>query len=167
LLDRLVTAVDAARSAGVPVIFVRVAFRDGYPEVAASNRSFGALATMGGFGESDAATQLHPRVAPLPGEVVVTKRRTSAFAGSDLAEVLRGGRIDTLVLTGIATSGVVLSTLRQAADLDYGLVVLADACGDADPEVHRVLTTKVFPRQAEVSTVDEWVAGLKGEFSRR
>jgi nicotinamidase-related amidase len=162
LLDRLVTAVDAARSAGVPVIFVRVAFRDGYPEVAASNKSFGALATMGGFGESDPATQLHPRVAPLPGEVVVVKRRTSAFAGSDLAEVLRGGRIDTLVLTGIATSGVVLSTLRQAADLDYGLVVLADACGDADPEVHRVLTTKVFPRQAEVSTVDEWVAGLKG-----
>ena len=56
LLDRLVTAVDAARSAGVPVIFVRVAFRDGYPEVAASNKSFGALATMGGFGESDPAT---------------------------------------------------------------------------------------------------------------
>jgi nicotinamidase-related amidase len=92
----------------------------------------------------------------------VVKRRTSAFAGSDLVEVLRAGRIDTLVLTGIATSGVVLSTLRQAADLDYGLVVLADACGDADPEVHRVLTTKVFPRQAKVSTVDEWVAALKG-----
>lgn len=163
LLDRLATAVDAARSAGVPVIFVRVAFRDGYPEIAASNRSFGALATHGGdFGESAPATQIHERVAPLPGEVVVMKRRTSAFAGSDLAEVLRGGRIDTLVLTGIATSGVVLSTLRQAADLDYGLVVLADACGDADPEVHRVLTTKVFPRQAEVSTVDEWAAGLKG-----
>jgi nicotinamidase-related amidase len=162
LLDRLATAVGAARSAGVPVIFVRVAFREGYPEVAASNRSFSALATRGAFDESSPETQIHPGVAPLPGEVVVVKRRTSAFAGSDLSEVLRAGRIDTLVLTGIATSGVVLSTLRQAADLDYGLVVLADACGDADPEVHRVLTTKVFPRQAEVSTVDEWAAGLKG-----
>jgi nicotinamidase-related amidase len=49
-----------------------------------------------------------------------------------------------------------LSTLRQAADLDYGLIVLADACLDADPEVHRVLTEKVFPRQAEVSTVAQW-----------
>jgi len=120
---------------------------------------------VGRIGEPDAlldrlATAVD--AAPLPGEVVVMKRRTSAFAGSDLAEVLRGGRIDTLVLTGIATSGVVLSTLRQAADLDYGLVVLADACADGDPEVHRALTTKVFPRQAEVSTVDEWVAGLKG-----
>ena len=60
-------------------------------------------------------------------------------------------RADSLVLTGIATSGVVLSTLRQAADLDYGLTVLVDACADADPEVHRVLTEKVFPRQAPSS----------------
>jgi len=74
--------------------------------------------------------------------------------------VLRGLDVDTMVLTGIATSGVVLSTLRQAADLDYRLVVLADGCLDADPEVHRVLTEKVFPRQADVTTVDEWIAQL-------
>jgi nicotinamidase-related amidase len=70
--------------------------------------------------------------------------------------VLRGLGAGTLVLTGIATSGVVLSTLRQAADLDYQLTVLADVCLDADPEVHRVLTEKVFPRQAEVTTVAQW-----------
>ena len=86
----------------------------------------------------------------------MTKRRVSAFAGSDLDVVLRGLDAGTLVLAGIATSGVVLSTLRQAADLDYRLIVLADACLDADPEVHRVLTEKVFPRQAEVSTVAQW-----------
>jgi nicotinamidase-related amidase len=51
---------------------------------------------------------------------------------------------------------VVLSTLRQAADLDYQLIVLADVCLDADPEVHRVLTEKVFPLQAEVTTVAQW-----------
>jgi nicotinamidase-related amidase len=55
---------------------------------------------------------------------------------------------------------VVLSTLRQAADLDYGLVVLADGCLDTDPEVHRVLTEKVFPRQADVLSVAEWPAGI-------
>ncbi len=68
--------------------------------------------------------------------------------------------VQTLVLAGIATSGVVLSTLRQAADLDYGLVVLRDGCADADEEVHRVLLDKVFPRQADVVAVDEWVAGM-------
>ncbi len=84
----------------------------------------------------------------------------SAFAGSDLELVLRGAGADHLVLTGLATSGVVLSTLRQAADLDYRLTVLADACGDADEEVHRVLTEKVFPRQADVTTIDAWTAAL-------
>ena len=88
---------------------------------------------------------------------MVTKRRVSVFAGSDLDLVLRGLGAGTLVLTGIATSGVVLSTLRYAAGQDDQLVVLADACLDADPEVHRVLTEKVFPRQ--VRTVAEWAAG--------
>ena len=87
----------------------------------------------------------------------------SAFTGSDLQVVLRSIGAGTLVLTGIATSGVVLSTLRQAADLDYRLVVLSDGCLDADPEVHRVLTEKVFPRQAAVRTVAEWAAQPAGD----
>ena len=91
---------------------------------------------------------------------MVDKKRVSAFAGSDLDMIVRAQRLQTLVLSGIATSGVVLSTLRQAADLDYGLVVLRDACADADEEVHRVLLDKVFHRQAGVLTVDEWVAGM-------
>ena len=64
------------------------------------------------------------------------------------------------MLTGIATSGVVLSTLRQAADLDFELTVLSDACADRDDEVHRVLTEKVFPRQALVTTVADWASSL-------
>ena len=79
----------------------------------------------------------------------------------DLDVVLRAGNIDTLVLCGVATSGVVLSTLRQAADLDYRLFVLSDGCLDQDAEVHRVLTEKVFVRQADVTTIDQWVGGLE------
>jgi len=82
----------------------------------------------------------------------------SAFAGSDLDVVLRARGIEWLVLTGISTSGVVLSTLRAAADLDFAITVLRDGCADADPEVDRVLHEKVFPRQAEVTTVAKWAA---------
>jgi nicotinamidase-related amidase len=110
--------------------------------------------------ETDDATAIHPAVAPAAGEAVVIKRRVSAFAGSDLDVVLRAGGYDALVLCGIATNGVVLSTLRQAADLDYRLTVLGDACADADAEVHRVLTGKVFPTQAEVVDVAAWAAAL-------
>lgn len=159
-LLRLGAAAAAARLAGVPVIYVTVGFRPGYPEISPRNKTFAAMAGTGRFAAGDPAAQVHPAVAPQDGDVTVTKLRVSAFAGSDLDVVLRSGGIDTLVLTGIATSGVVLSTLRQAADLDYQLTVLADGCLDGDPEVHRVLTEKVFPRQADVTTVAAWTDGL-------
>jgi nicotinamidase-related amidase len=155
-LDRLGAAIATARAARIPVIYVTVGFRHGHPEISRRNRSFAALAAAGGFTHDDPDTEIHPAVAPLPGDTIVVKRRVSAFAGSDLQLLLSGLEAGTLVLTGIATSGVVLSTLRQAADLDYQLVVLADACLDADPEVHRVLTEKVFPRQADVLAVADW-----------
>jgi len=155
-------ALATARDRGIPPVFVRVAFRPGYPEVAASNLAFGVRAA--GAGDAmlvdNPATQVVDRLAPRGQEPIVVKKRVSAFAGSDLEVLLRGLGADELVLAGIATSGVVLSTVRQAADLDFRLTVLADACGDADPEVHRVLTEKVFPRQATVTTVDDWAAAL-------
>ena len=153
-------AVDAARAHGVPVVFVRIGFREGKPEVSMRNKSFAAVAARDDMGEDAPGTQVVAELGPRAGETTVVKRRVSAFTGSDLEVVLRAGAVDHLVLTGIATSGVVLSTLREAADRDYRLTVLSDACLDADPEVHRVLTEKVFPRQADVVTVAEWVAGL-------
>jgi nicotinamidase-related amidase len=160
ILPPLQTAVAGARAAGVPVIFVRVAFRRGMPEVSPRNRSFSALGRVGGMEEDGPGTQIAAAVAPAPGEVIVTKRRVSAFSGSDLDVVLRARGSHALVLAGISTSGVVLSTLRQAADLDYGLTVLKDGCADADEEIHRVLLEKIFPRQAAVLTAEEWVRGL-------
>ena len=155
-------AVTAARGAGIPVLFVRVAFRPGYPEVSANNLAFAATAQQGGdtMTEAHAATAVHAALEPRPDEPVVTKRRVSAFSGSDLDVLLRGAAAEHLVLAGIATSGVVLSTLRQAADLDYRITVLADACADRDPEVHRVLLEKVFPRQATVTSTSEWIRTL-------
>ncbi len=159
-LTGLSAAVSAARGAGIRVIYVVVAFRPGYPEVSERNKSFAAIAGTGRFTDSDPDARIHQAVGPAGGDVIVSKRRVSAFAGSDLDVVLRAGGVEHLVLAGIATSGVVLSTVRQAADLDYGLTVLSDGCLDADPEVHRVLTEKVFPRQAEVTTVADWTARL-------
>ncbi|MBM7651066.1 cysteine hydrolase family protein [Neobacillus cucumis] len=153
-------AVEAARQNNIPVIFVRVAFSEGYPENNSRNRMFSALSHLGGMTVIDPGTQIHESLKPQPNEPVVTKFRVSAFAGSNLEVILRSKQIDTLILSGIATSGVVLSTVREAADKDYAITVLSDACLDADPEVHRVLTEKVFPRQADVLTVADWIESL-------
>jgi nicotinamidase-related amidase len=152
----------------VPAVFVRVAFRPGFPEVSPASRSFSAITQARGdrFGEDSPATQIHPAIAWRPCDPVVVKKRVSAFTGSDLVVLLRSMNITHLVLTGIATSGVVLSTLREAADRDYQLTVLADGRADPDPEVHRVLLDKVFPRQATVTTVQEWAATLASRSSR-
>jgi nicotinamidase-related amidase len=155
LLSTLARTIGVAREVGIPVVYVRVAFRKGAPEVSARNRAF-AAAGSDAMNETEVTTEVHPVVTPRDGEVVVTKRRVSAFSGSDLDAVLRALDVDSLVLTGIATGGVVLSTLRQAADLDFRLTVLSDGCVDADPETHRVLMDKVFPRQASVMTAEEW-----------
>lgn len=160
LIAPLKTAISAARKASIPVIYVVVGFRKGFPEIGDNmqNLSFGQLKKAGYPGLEDPTVD--PTMGALPGEIVVTKRRVSAFAGSDLEVILRGLRIDHIVLTGIATSGVVLSTLREASDKDYRISVLSDACADRDSEVHNVLMGKVFPRQAEVLTTADWVAGL-------
>jgi nicotinamidase-related amidase len=149
-------AIGAARAADIPVVYVVVGFRVGHPEVSARNAIFSAISDSAAFAVDDEGAQIHPDVAPDDGDIVVTKRRVSAFTGSDLDVVLRALDVDSLVLTGIATSGVVLSTLRQAADLDFRLTVLSDGCFDADPEIHQVLMDKVFPRQARVLTVEQW-----------
>ena len=60
-------------------------------------------------------------------------------------------------MSGIATSGVVLSTLREASDKDFVLTVLSDACTDADADIHGMLTTKIFPAQAEILLTEEWI----------
>ncbi|MEV0598880.1 cysteine hydrolase [Streptomyces sp. NPDC050315] len=159
-LPRLRRAIDGARAAHIPVIYVVIALRPGYPEVGTHNRALTAITQAGLYVEGTPGTEIHPEVAPLPGEVVVTKRRASAFSGSDLDVVLRARGIDNLILTGIATSAVVLSTLCQANDLDFALTVLSDGCLDPDPDLHRTLTERLFPQWANVLTIDNWLTTI-------
>jgi nicotinamidase-related amidase len=159
LLDRAAQVLAHARRAGLKIVYIVVGFRPGYPEVSPRNTNFSAVRRSGRF-IAETGTQVHPAVAPQPGDIVVTKHRVGAFAGTDLDMILRANDIETLVLFGIATSGVVLSTLRHGADADYRLVVLKDCCSDRDAEVHRCLVDKVFPRQATVTTAAEFIAAM-------
>ena len=100
---------------------------------------------------------IHEAVAPEANDIVVTKHRVSAFGGTDLEMILRAKEIETLILFGFSTSGVVLSTIRHAADADFRIIVIRDCCADNDPEVHACLMDKVFPRQATVVSAAEFL----------
>jgi nicotinamidase-related amidase len=160
LLSRTAQLLEATRDASIMVIYVVVGFRPGYPEVSERNMTFSAIRSSGRLAPDDSTIEIHPAVAPGPADTVVTKHRVSAFAGTDLDMILRANGIDTLLLTGILTSGVVLSTLCDAADADYRIFVVRDCCSDNDTEVHRVLLDKVFPRQALVTEASAIISTL-------
>jgi nicotinamidase-related amidase len=157
LLDRTARAIAHFRDRGGHVGYVRVAFKDAdldaLPPTSSMAARIGALAEH--MHDKSPATQIHDRVAPASGDIVVRKTRVGAFSTTDLAEQLHARAVDTLVLAGVSTSGVVLSTVRDAADRDYRVLVLADGCADPDAEVHDVLLRKIFPRQGEVIALAE------------
>jgi nicotinamidase-related amidase len=157
ILARAADAIAVARARGVQVGYVRVAFEEADLEAMPATSSMGArVASSGRAMHADSpTTAIHDAVAPEPGDIVVRKVRVGAFSTTDLDEQLRARGVDTLVLAGISTSGVVLSTVRDGADRDYRLIVLADACADFEADVHAFLTDRILPRQAEVITVAE------------
>lgn len=161
LLQRVGKVLEASRGAGLQVVYVVVRFREGYPEVSPRNRAFSGVKSAGGLREGTKGAEIHSDLTPKPGEVVIAKRRVGAFSSTELETVLRAGGKTTLVLLGLSTSGVMLSTVRRAADMDYELVVLSDGCADRDEELHRVLIQKLFPKQASVITAEEFVGRLK------
>ncbi|TCT09616.1 cysteine hydrolase family protein [Paralcaligenes ureilyticus] len=128
--------------------------------MSAKNKSFYTIKETDCFSFDDVNVKIHSSLAPKPNDTVVTKHRVGAFAGTDLDMILCSNSIDTLLLAGIATGGVVLSTLRYAADADYQLLVIGDCCSDSDPEVHSVLIDKVFPRQATIVSSDTIIGAL-------
>jgi nicotinamidase-related amidase len=141
VLKAAAAVLGGARAAGVPVIHVQ-------------HRG-------GPFAEARPGVEFHADAGPVPGEAVFVKTRTGAFSTTGLDVHLREKGIDTLAMMGVATSGCVLTTVRWAYDLGYRVLVVSDACGDRDDEVHRVLTQKVFPRQATVLSGADLLKALR------
>ena len=148
LLARAQLVLQHARDLEMLIIHVQVGFRRGLPEISARNTLFNSIRTNEDHRKLFEGPRgaIHPSLAPEAEEVVVTKHRISAFFGTDLEMILRANEIDTLLIMGIATSGVVLATFIEAFDKDFRLVVLKDCCADTDADLHSALTEKMFPR---------------------
>jgi nicotinamidase-related amidase len=158
LLERVNTAVADVRAHGGHVAWVRVAFDtadfDAIPPSSVMARMAGPDRRAELHADAP-GTQIHAGLSPQPQDITVRKTRVGAFTTTDLDGQLRDRAITTLVLAGISTSGVVLSTVREAMDRDYRIVVLEDATADPDPDTHAFLTTAIFPRHAAVIDVDD------------
>ncbi len=159
-LMRARSVLDHARAHGMTVIHVQVGFRPGLPEVSSRNALFGTIKSSEQHQQlfREPLGAIPDAIRPHENEIVITKRRISAFAGTDLAMILRANEIDTLVLFGIATSGVVLSTLLEAADADYRIAVIGDCCADLDSQLHDCLIQRFFPTRGFVLSAEDFIA---------
>jgi nicotinamidase-related amidase len=164
LLIRAADTIAVMRGYGGQVGYVRMAFEDADYDAIPPTSMMGARIAAAGrtFHADSPATAIPDQVAPQAHDIVVRKTRVGAFSTTDLDEQLRDRGIDTLILAGLSTSGVVLSTVRDAHDRDYRLLVLADLTADPDQEIHDFLIGRVLPRQAQVITS----ADLPGLMSR-
>ena len=155
-LDRVADVLNHARATGMTIIHVQLGFRPGLPEVSSRNALFATIKSSEQHQRlfQEPLGAIPDAIAPQHDEIVITKHRISAFVGTDLAMVLRANDIDTLVLYGIATSGVVLSTLIEAVDADYRVAVIGDCCADLDSALHDCLIQRFFPTRGSVVSAE-------------
>jgi nicotinamidase-related amidase len=145
-------AIALIRDQGGTIGYVRVGFADGEAPSGTMGQRIGREAALTMFHADSPGTQIHDEITPQDGDIVVRKTRVGPFGTTDLHEQLQAKGIDTLILAGISTSGVVLSAVRDGHDRDYRLFVLSDLCADPEADVHEFLIGRIFPRQAEVIT---------------
>jgi nicotinamidase-related amidase len=158
-------AIDMVRRFGGLVVFMRVALNDlDYRFIPSTNKEFSALGVHQ-FEKGLPEAEIHPELAIRSGDMLVESTRLGAFSRSDLDERLTNLGVTTLIVSGVDTSGVVLTTVRDAADKDYRLIVLADCTADPDIGTHDLVMSRIFPRQADISTVGQlygWLTGVSG-----
>jgi biuret amidohydrolase len=153
---------DGARTHGVPVISVRVAFRPDYADIVPNATIWRRIIADQVLAEGSWGAEFYPGLEPMPGELVVTHHRNDPFHGSPLADAVRRHGAERLVIAGISTTYVVESAVRHASDMGYEVVVAADACASATPAMHEA-SLLAMTLLATIATVDDVIA----EFARR
>ena len=129
-------AIAAARAAGAKVGYVRVGFSSDYRECPPASPIFSGARANGIFQLGTHGTEVHPAVAPQPGDFDIVKHRVSPFYGTSLEAILRANGIERIVMCGVSTNGVVHSGAREAHDRDYEVVILEDCCAGVTPDEH-------------------------------
>jgi nicotinamidase-related amidase len=153
-LERTAELIARARAAGVRIGYVRVGFSPDYVQCPPNSPVFSAARDRGLFKLGGWGTEVHPLLAPQPGDLDIVKHRVSPFYGTPLEPTLRALGTRRLILTGVSTNGVVHTGAREAHDRDYAAVVVEDCCAGATEEEHRNALFCV-KRFAQITTAAE------------
>jgi nicotinamidase-related amidase len=147
-------AIDKARTAGVPIGYVRVGFSPDYRECPPASPIFSRAREHGLFRLGTWGTEVHPDLAPMAGDFDIIKHRVSPFYGTSLEPLLRAHGIGRIYLGGVSSNAVVQATVRDAHDRDYQCIVLEDCCASFSAEDQAQSMTAVG-RFAQITTSTE------------
>ncbi|MDO8280356.1 MAG: cysteine hydrolase [Burkholderiaceae bacterium] len=156
VIENTAVALKKAREAGIAVGYVRVGFSPDYHECPKNSPVFSGAPKAGLFKLGGWGTEIHPDIAPQPGDVQVVKHRVSSFYSTTLMAQLRAAGIERIYCSGVSTQAVVQATVRDAHDRDYDVVVIEDACCAHSEEEHRNSMGSIarFCRTVQSTTVD-------------
>jgi nicotinamidase-related amidase len=160
-LEKTAAVIGACRRAGMPVIYVNIEFRPGFPELKKPTYPLiESIQERNAFlrGSWDAAVP--DELKPEPEDIVVINFDSSAFSHTDLDGILRARDTKRLFLAGIATNWVVESTTRYGAELGYDITVLEDCCQGFSDELHDFAIEKTLPYYATITNSGEFLATL-------
>lgn len=153
------TLLDAARRAGLTVVYTRVAWQPGLADLIVNSPILQIVQQSGCLVEGSDKAQILDDLTPQDTDLVVTHQRVGGFSASQLDHLLRSRDVDTLLFTGVATNFSVEGTARQASDLGYRTIIVADACSAADPATHAASLASLG-LLAEITTSADVLAAL-------
>ncbi len=153
---------DAARAAGVPVVYTRVAWRPDYSDLHANSPLLNIVVQQNCLVDGTPGAAIIDELAPQDGDRVITHQRIGGFHDSDLDDLLRNASVDTVAFLGVATNASVEGTARVASDLGYQVLVVSDACSAATPQAHAA-SLESLGLLAEITTTDDLIAALATE----
>lgn len=136
IITKTAQALKKARQAGILVGFVRVGFSPDYHECPLASPVFSGAPKGGMFQLGSWGTEIHPDLKELPGDIQVIKHRVSPFFSTTLQAQLRAQGVERIYCSGVSTQAVVQSTVRDAHDRDYEVILLEDACAAHSAEEH-------------------------------
>ncbi len=161
-LGKTASVIEASRAAGIPVVYVNIEFRPGFPELKKPTYPLiESIQERNAFlrGSWDAAVP--EELAPAEDDIVVVNFNSSSFSHTDLDCILRARGVETIYLAGIATNWVVESTARNGAELGFDVAVLADCCQGFSDELHDFAIEKTLPYYAAIVGSAEFLASLE------
>jgi nicotinamidase-related amidase len=159
VIPAVARVLDAARAEGATVVYTRVAWQPGYPDLVANSPLLSMVVQQNCLVDGTPGAAIVDELAPQAGDLVVTHQRPGGFYASPLDVLLRGAGVDTAVFVGVATNVSVEGMARGASDRGYRTIVVSDACSAATEAAHAA-SLESLGLLAEITTADELVAAL-------